>query len=100
MMTGIECPAVFKAVCRNIIQDYDLVAATPEDLVDFAIYDLGDAELGRLEWFLKDVLDGRYGDDELEALWSRTSAEIGFPEPGHLSLFLKLMLSRVARRLG
>ena len=95
----MEASAVFNAVCRNFIQDYDLVASSPEALIDFAITNLAADDLRSLHAFLVEVLRGRHSDDELQTLWWSTPADIHFPDGAQLREFLALMKARVARRL-
>lgn len=98
-MTSINYPAIFNSVCRNFIQDYELAAATPEALIDFAIDGLDHAEMRQLNSFLVELLDGRHSEAELRAMWRNTSADIDFPDGHHLRQFLELMKLRVACRL-
>lgn len=95
----MERSAVFNAVCRNFVQDYDLVAATREALIDFAINSISHAEPRQLNAFLAELLDGRHSDVELREMWWTKPADIHFPDGKHLRQFLALMKVRVARRL-
>lgn len=95
----MKAPAVFNAVCRNFIQDFDLVASSPEALIDFAITNLSADDLNSLHAFLVEVLRGNHSDDELRTLWWSTPADIHFPNGLQLREFLELMKARVARRL-
>jgi hypothetical protein len=95
----MKAPAVFNAVCRNFIQDFDLVASTPEALIDFAINNLATDDLRELHSFLVEVLRVHHSEDELQTLWWSTPAEIHFLDGSQLREFLALMKARIARRL-
>ena len=95
----MKAPAIFNLVCRKFIQDYDMVASTPEGLVERAIQDLSSAELRELAAFLGGLLSGKYSDDEIQQLWWSTPAEIHFSDSRQLERFLDLMKASVAGRL-
>ncbi|MFN3746785.1 MAG: hypothetical protein ACK4TL_18950 [Hyphomicrobiaceae bacterium] len=61
-------PVIFNAVCRDFIQDCDLVASTPEALIDFAITNLATDDLSSLHAFLVEALRGHRSDDELQTV--------------------------------
>jgi len=95
----MKAPASFNAVCRNFIQDLELIAGTPEGVIDFAIQDLDVNEMRELNGFLDELLGGIHTHEELQALWWSSPAEIHFRDGNKLLAFLALMQARIARSL-
>jgi hypothetical protein len=95
----MKAPAAFNSVCSNFVQDFDLVASTPEALIDFARNGLSADDLRKLHVFLADALSGRYSEDELQNLWWATPADIHFRDGKQLAECLALMKARIARLL-
>lgn len=96
----MKAPAAFKTVCRNFIQDYELVASTPEGLIDFAIGSLASRDIRVIHAFLDEVVSGSLSEQELQQLWLSTPAEIHLSDGKQVLAFLTLMKSRIARRIG
>lgn len=71
--------AEFLKMSELFIQDFDLVADTPSHLAKFVLGELNDEEKAKLRRFLSEIITDRYSDEQLQNLWAKTQAEVGFP---------------------
>lgn len=70
----------FLKMSERFFQDLDTVADRPSELAKFVLGDLTTAEKKILREFLSEILTDRYSDEQLQDLWAKTHAEVGFPE--------------------
>jgi hypothetical protein len=70
----------FLKMSERFFQDLDLVASSEAELAKFVLGGLTDAEKERLRVFLSEIVSDRCSDEQLQELWAKTPAEVGFPE--------------------
>lgn len=83
----------FMKLCRNLVQGLEV--SSPRELVQIAIIGVDTHELDVVKTTLKDLLSGRYTDDELMRLWWSTPSDIVFYEGKDVVTFLKLLQSEI-----
>jgi hypothetical protein len=88
-----DLPEVFMKLCRNLVQDLDV--SSSRELAQIALVGIEPHELGAVKATLKDLLSGRYTDDELKDLWWSTPSDIVFYEGKDVVTFLKLLQSEI-----
>lgn len=94
---NISAPDEFKKVCRNLVQDIDLVVSTPEDLMQVALLGVEPQERPAIKAFLDELLSGRYSDDQLKDIWWSMPSDIVFHEGKGVVAFLKILRDEVEK---
>jgi len=87
----MQIPQEFMMVCRNFIQDLDVIGTTPEEVIRFAIQGLSTEERRVVRRFLDESLQEGRGEAELQGLWSKSGAQVYFRKVGQLRQFLTNM---------
>jgi hypothetical protein len=103
-----KMPEEFRAIGGIFHQDIHLDYPSIEALAEVAVAVATRRELVILKDYLDELLSGKYGGDELRAIWRKTGGELLFrnakgrnaaEKPG-VALFLRLMRAEIERRLA
>jgi hypothetical protein len=92
-----SAPEEFKKVCRNLVQDLDLVVSTSEELMQVALLGIEPQERAPIKAFLDELLSGRYSDDQLKEIWWSMPSDIVFHEGKDVATFLTTLRDEVQR---
>jgi hypothetical protein len=94
-MEQMLIPVAFKKLCRYFHQDIMLIYSSPKAAIEGAIVDalaaMTNEERVIVQDFVNELLNGRYTEEELETVWSRTPADFDFSGPGGMVTVLKLI---------
>ena len=93
----ISTPDEFKKVCRNLLQDLDLVVSSAEALMQVALVGVEPRERPVIKAFLDELLSGRYSDDELKDFWWSMPSDIVFHEGKGVVAFLSMLRDEVQK---
>jgi hypothetical protein len=91
----ITAPEEFRKVCRNLVQDLDLVASTPQELMQVAMLGIEPQERPAIKAFIDELLSGRYSDDQLKEIWWSMPSDIVFHEGKGVVTFLRMLRDEV-----
>lgn len=94
---NITAPEEFRKVCRNLVQDLDLVASTPQELMQVAMLGVEPQERPAIKAFLDELLSGRYSDDQLKEIWWSMPSDIVFHEGRGVVTFLKMLRDEIEK---
>jgi hypothetical protein len=92
-----SAPEEFKKVCRNLVQDLDLVVSTSEELMQVALLGIEPQERAPIKAFLDELLSGRYSDDQLKEIWWSMPSDIVFHEGKDVATFLTTLRDEVQK---
>jgi hypothetical protein len=84
-------------VCRNLVQDLDLVASTADELMQVALLGIEPHERPAIKAFIDELLGGRYSEDQLKEIWWSMPADIVFYEGKAVVAFLTMLRTEVAK---
>jgi hypothetical protein len=94
---NITAPEEFKKVCRNLVQDLDLVASTPQELMLVAMLGVEPQERPAIKAFIDELLSGCYSDDQLKDIWWSMPSDIVFHEGKGVVTFLRMLRDEVEK---
>lgn len=94
---SVSAPEEFKKVCRNLLQDLDLVVSTQEELMQLALLGIEPHERPAITAFIDELLSGRYSDDELRSIWWSMPSDIVFHEGRGVVAFLTMLRNEIAK---
>lgn len=89
MKSAMFIPAEFKKMADNFHQDSFDREDSLTYWAKFVLWNLSAAERNALKAYLSEIVTDRCSDEQLQAIWAQTSAEIGF-DPG-----LRIVLAMV-----
>jgi hypothetical protein len=95
---SVSAPEEFKKVCRNLVQDLDLVVSTPEELIQVALMGVEPQERPAIKGFLDELLSGRYSDDQLKAIWWSMPSDTVFHEGKGVVAFLTMLRNEIEKQ--
>lgn len=90
-------PDEFKKVCRNLVQGLDLIASTPEQLVQVALLGVDSQERLVIKAFIDQLLDGRYSEEQLKEFWWSMPSDIVFHEGRGVATFLRMLRDEIEK---
>jgi hypothetical protein len=93
-ISAIEMPAAFAKLCSHITADHENASPTDEKIVKAAIHGLSKRERAELAVFLDALSSGQYTENELQALWGRSSVRLPFAME-QIRVFLTLVRMRL-----
>lgn len=94
---NITAPEEFRKVCRNLVQDLDLVASTPQELMQVAMLGVEPQERPAIKAFLDELLSGQYSDDQLKEIWWSMPSDIVFHEGRGVVTFLEMLRDEIEK---
>lgn len=102
----VKIPVEFDEICRCFYQGIMLHYPTFEAQIEMVLEERSRPHLEIAKAFLDELLSGRYDAEQLNVIWSRTSADIAIfdgtdksAEPG-IVYFLRLFRSMVEQKLA
>lgn len=94
---AISAPEEFKKVCRNLLQDLDLVVPTQNELMQLALLGIEPHERPAIKAFIDELLSGRYSDDQLKSFWWSMPSDIVFHEGRGVVAFLTMLRNEIEK---
>jgi hypothetical protein len=95
MVRDIKISAELRKFCELIHQDVLELYASPEALIDDALFPLSNSEAVALKNYLNCIIS-EHSNNELEKMWFESPASIYFSK-GQLREFLQLVVSRISQ---